>query len=144
MLIHSRHGQQWRLKSALHSMAGRASLGPMVGPVVRTCSLRRMSPFINSPTKPKTPKGINSECVLFEGRLRAVEVYIILSLCSVHFEKSSYSTRRDIAIELGNRAKLNCDATPTIDMAKETTTYTKIGIYARLASDHKNCKISIA
>ena len=125
MLIRSPHDQQWRLKSALHSMAGRASLEPMVRPVARTCSLRRMSPFIILPTKPKTPKGINSECVLFEGTGQtSSRRSIISSLCSVHFEESSYSTRRDIAIELNTRAKLNCDATPTIDMAKETTTHT--------------------
>ena len=121
-----RYGQQWRQKSALYSMADRASLKPMVGPVVRTCSLRRMSHFIISATKPKTPKGINSECVLFEGtgQTSSRRSIISSSLCSVYFEESSYSTRRDIAIELGNRAKLNCDATPAIDTAKETTTHT--------------------
>ena len=126
MLIRFRHGKQWRLKSALHSMAGHASLEPIVGPVARTCSLRRMSPFIISATKPKTPKCINSECVLFEGTGQTSSRRSIInsSLCSVHFEESSYSTRRDIAIELGIRAKLNCDATPTNDTAKETTTHT--------------------
>ena len=44
------------------------------------------------------------------------------SLCSVHFEESCYSTRRDVAIELGIRAKLNNDAIPTIDAAKQITT----------------------
>ena len=44
------------------------------------------------------------------------------SLRSVHFEERCYSTRRDVAIELGIRAKLNNDAIPTIDAAKQITT----------------------
>ena len=44
------------------------------------------------------------------------------SLRSVHFEERCYSTRRDVAIELGIRAKLKNDATPNIDAAKEITT----------------------
>ena len=122
MLISSRYGQQWRQKSALHSMQNRTSLEPMCGTSCTNMQFTKDVSFHYFCDKAKDPKGINSECVLFEGTGQTSSRLSIInsSLCSVHFEESSYSTRRDIAIELGIRAKLNCDATPTIDTAKET------------------------
>ena len=41
------------------------------------------------------------------------------ALCSIHFEETCYTMRRDLAKELGIRTKLKADAVPSIDIANE-------------------------
>ena len=41
------------------------------------------------------------------------------ALCSIHFEDTCYTMRRDLAKELGIRTKLKADAVSSIDIANE-------------------------